>query len=184
MHGVTYSDAFTDLCQYCLAKDPRKRPKYDSPPQDIVEGVALLEHPFIKQHSQTDIALQWAKLNEWRGNVGAGGGSVTGGSSGGGSSGGSGGSNSNGGGGDGGALIVGGAAAAVSPKTSSPLAGTVVTSLAPASASAPAPAPAPLASLPTAAAAGAAGAAADVASTTRVPAPPAHIEVDRAGEGE
>eukprot|EP00729_Bicosta_minor_P018807 gene18807-5427_t len=35
MHGVTYSDAFTDLCQYCLAKDPRKRPKYDSPPQDI-----------------------------------------------------------------------------------------------------------------------------------------------------
>jgi len=97
MYGIKYSDSFTDLCNYCLAKDPQKRPKYDTAPNMNPTGalISLLEHPFIKQHSQTSIAEQWARLKDWRDNVSSSGSSGgSGGSGGSGSSGGSGGSGS------------------------------------------------------------------------------------------
>ena len=68
-----YSDAFADLCSYCLTKDPHKRPKYDSPPIANPTGtlLSLLEHPFIKEHSQEGIEEQKARLKDWRDNVGS-----------------------------------------------------------------------------------------------------------------
>lgn len=65
MFGVVYSDMFASLISTCLAKNPRKRPKYDSPPQEAPDEPSLLDNPFIKHHTLADSNDMVQTVQDW-----------------------------------------------------------------------------------------------------------------------